>query len=78
VSPAAKTRAEIRAAATRALEAARVVGDHAKLLAQHAACDAARRVCADAVADASARRAAALIAANARYYAALAEIVGER
>jgi hypothetical protein len=43
-----------------------------------AACDAARRVCADAVADAAARRAAALIAANARYYAALAEIVGDR
>ena len=38
---AAKTRAEIRAAATRALEAARVVGGHAKLLTEHAA-EAAR------------------------------------
>ena len=38
---AAKTRAEIRAAATRALDAARVVDGHAKLLAGHAA-EAAR------------------------------------
>ncbi len=38
---AARTRAEIRAAATRALDAARVVDDHAKLLAEHAA-EAAR------------------------------------
>lgn len=38
---AAKTRAEIRAAATRALEAARAVDHHAKLLTDHAA-EAAR------------------------------------
>lgn len=41
-----------------------------------ATCDAARRVCADAVAAAAARHTTALIAANERYYAALAEIVG--